>query len=118
MGKSEGKIITFYMNADQLEKWIYQNKACYIGRCVEGVLLDSFVLDTEIGFAMFYESYVNEWTSRYYVEYAINRDKKPCKAWRTVWKNWNEYEETRENPPSILYSPKEKEIFERALREA
>lgn len=89
----QGKIVKFYINADQVEKWMHQNKACHNGCFVDGCLLDNFVVDTEIGFAMFYESYVNEWTSRYYVEYALNRKNKVCQAWREVWKNWNAFEE-------------------------
>ena len=108
------KIIKFYMNADQLEKWMYQNKACYTGYFVEGSFLDNFVLDTEIGFVFFYEDYVNCWTSRYYVEYAINRKKKPCKAWKTAFKKWYEFEEKRETQLSLLREPKEKLLFERA----
>lgn len=110
------KIIRFYLYADQLEKWMYQNKACYTGACIEGTLLDNFVLDTEIGYAAFYESPVNEWTSRYYVEYGINRKNKPCSSWRTVWKNWYDFADKAENDSSILYRPKEelKQIFQKA----
>lgn len=100
---SKGKIIEFYISADQVEKWMHQNKACYSGAFVDGVLLDNFGIDTEKGFAFFYEHAVNEWTSNYRVEYAISKEKnedgkyKHCEEWKTVWNNWYDFEERREN---------------------
>lgn len=90
------KIVRFYIEADQVEKWMYQNGACYTGAFVDGVLLDNFVVDTKYGFAVFRESYVNEWSSRYYVEYAINRSGKHCEAWREVWRKWYEFADKEE----------------------
>lgn len=92
-----GKIIQFYIEADQLEKWLYQNRACYTGAFIEGVLLDNFVVDTPKGYAAIYEKAVNEWTSKYLVEYAISKEKdggkyKWFKGFSTVWKNWYDFE--------------------------
>lgn len=92
-----GKIVKFYITGDQLEKWLHQNKACYTGAFEEGNLLDNFVVDTPKGFAVFRESYVNCWTSRYYVEYAINRNGKWCESFRNVWKNWYDFVDNRVN---------------------
>lgn len=94
---NQGKIIKFYIEPNKLEKWMHQNKANFTGTAIEGCLLDNFVIDTEKGFAMVYESYVNPNQSRYYVEYAISREKnekgnyKHCIAWKIVWKNWYKF---------------------------
>lgn len=95
----KGKIVRFYIEPNKLEKWMHQNKACFTGTAIDGCLLDNFVVDTEKGFAVFYESYVNPNQSRYYVEYAISKEKdekgnyKHCKEWKIVWKNWYKFEE-------------------------
>ena len=59
----------FYLNAGALGRWMYQNKAQHTGAYVEGVLVDSFVVETKRGVAAIYEHYLNEWTSNYYVEF-------------------------------------------------
>ena len=58
---------TFYLEPANLEKWIHQNEGIYTGMFVDGCLLDNFVLGCKRGFAIFYESVVNCWTSRYKV---------------------------------------------------
>ena len=66
-------------------KWAHQNGAEYTGDYVEGCLLDSFVMSTRRGFAVFYENYVNEWTSDYYVEFQPG-------AAQNIFSNWYEFE--------------------------
>ena len=68
------------------EKWIHQNGAEYTGDYIEGCLLDSFVMVTRRGFAAFYENYINEWTSDYYVEFQPG-------AAQAVFSNWYKFEE-------------------------
>lgn len=80
----------FYLNAGALGRWMHQNKAQYTGAYVEGVLVDSFVVETKRGVAAIYEHYLNEWTSNYCVEFT------PYKSGAEVnelWKEWNEFEE-------------------------
>lgn len=67
-------------------KWRHQNSAEFTGDYVEGCLLDSFVMSTRRGFAAFYENYVNEWTSDYYVEFQAG-------AAQDVFSNWYKFEE-------------------------
>lgn len=45
----------FYLNAGALGRWMHQNKALYTGAYVEGVLIDSFVVETKRGVAAIYE---------------------------------------------------------------
>ena len=71
----------FYLNAGALGRWMHQNKAQYTGAYVEGVLVDSFVVETKRGVAAIYEHALNEWTSNYYVEV----DK--------IWADWYTFEE-------------------------
>lgn len=80
------KVTRFYIDSNNLEKWIHQNNAEYTGDFYEGCLLDNFVLVTDKGFAAVYEHYVNCWTSNYYVEYQKG-------AAQTVWKKWYDFEE-------------------------
>lgn len=75
----------FYIDSCDLEKWLDQNKAFYIGDLVEGCLLDNFVVCTKRGFAAFYEKYVNEWNSKYYVEFQAG-------IAQEVFRNWYEFE--------------------------
>ena len=67
------------------EKWAHQNRAEYTGDCVEGCLLDNFIMCTPRGFAAFYENYLNEWSSNYYVEFQPGAAQK-------VFSNWYEFE--------------------------
>lgn len=99
---NSGKIVKFYIDSMQLEKWLYQNKAEFTGNCIEGVLLDNFGICTPKGFAFIYESYVNANQSRYYIEYAISKRKKDgkflwCKEFKAVWGNWYTFEKKGEN---------------------
>ena len=41
----------FYLNAGALGRWMHQNKAQHTGAYVEGVLVDSFVVETKRGVA-------------------------------------------------------------------
>lgn len=50
----------FYLNASALSRWMHQNKAQCTGAYVEGVLVDSFVVETKRGVAAIYEHYLNE----------------------------------------------------------
>ena len=79
------KVTKFYIDSNNLEKWIHQNNAEYTGAFYEGCLLDNFVLVTDKGFAAVYEHYVNCWTSDYYVEYQKGAAQK-------VWKKWYDFE--------------------------
>jgi hypothetical protein len=67
------------------EKWVHQNNAEYTGDYVEGCLLDNFIMYTRRGYAAFYEHYINEWTSDYYVEFQAG-------AAQTVFSNWYQFE--------------------------
>ena len=67
------------------EKWVHQNNAEYTGDYVEGCLLDNFIMCTPRGFASFYENYLNEWSSNYYVEFQPG-------AAQTVFSNWYQFE--------------------------
>lgn len=71
------------------EKWVHQNGAEYAGDYIDGCLLDNFVMATRRGYAAFYEHYVNEWTSDYYVEF------QPGPA-QIVFSNWYEFERKAE----------------------
>ena len=67
------------------DKWVHQNSAEYTGDYVDGCLLDSFIMCTPRGFAAFYENYLNEWSSNYYVEFQPGAAQK-------VFSNWYEFE--------------------------
>ncbi len=70
-------------------KWVHQNRAEYTGDYIDGCLLDNFVMATPRGFAAFYEHYINEWTSDYFVEFQAG----PAQA---VFSNWYEFERKEE----------------------
>lgn len=74
-------VTRFRLGSTELKKWMHQNKAEYTGDCVEGCLLDNFVLACKRGFAAVYEHTLNCWTSDYIVEFAPG-------AALEVWKNW------------------------------
>ena len=57
--------------------------------CVEGCLLDSFMLACKRGYAAVYETCLNEWSSTYRVEFEAG----PA---QTVWRRWYEFEERSE----------------------
>lgn len=76
---------TFYLNPQALEKWLHQNKAEYTGKFAEGVLLDSFVVQTKRGYAALIERATTEWTSAYTVIFQEG-------AAPVVWWKWYELE--------------------------
>ena len=71
------------------DKWARQNSAEYTGDYIEGCLLDNFIMVTPRGYAAFYENYVNEWTSNYYVEFQPG-------AAQNVFSNWYKFEALEE----------------------
>lgn len=70
-------------------RWMHQNGAEYAGDYVSGCMLDNFVVSTRRGYAAFYENYVNEWTSDYYVEFQPG-------AAQNVFSKWYKFEEKAE----------------------
>ena len=68
------------------EKWARQNRAEFTGDYIEGCLLDNFIMCTPRGFAAFYENYLNEWASDYYVEFQAG-------AAQDVFLKWYQFEE-------------------------
>lgn len=89
MKNEQAKITSFYLDPEDLEKWLHQNKAVYTGDFIEGCLLDNFVVMTKRGFAALYEHCKNEWTSNYLVTF------QPGTA-QNVWAAWYIYEEAAE----------------------
>ena len=88
--KNDAGITCFRLDPGQaFEKWARQNGAEYTGDYIDGCLLDNFVMATRRGYAAFYEHYVNEWTSDYYVEFQPG----PAQA---VFVNWYEFERKAE----------------------
>ena len=86
-------ITSFYLAHSDLSKWMYQNKAEYTGEYVDGVLLDSFVVSTNRGYAFFYEHFLNEWSSDYAVYFIPYKSgKKHLKAYDNLWANWLDFE--------------------------
>lgn len=84
-------ITRFYIGSGkEFKTWCKQNAAQYSGAYVEGCLLDNFVMMTKRGFAAFYEHYLNEWCSDYYVEF------QPGPA-QDVWANWYKFEKEMES---------------------
>lgn len=86
-------MIRFYLNADALGRWMHQNKAQYTGAYIEGVLLDSFVVETKRGIAAIYEHALNEWTSNYYVEFTDYKSSFENGEANKIWSNWHAFEE-------------------------
>jgi hypothetical protein len=79
----------FDINPKCFDEWFHQNKAAYTGDCVEGVLLDNFVIMTKRGFAAVYEKYCNESTSCYHVVFETGTA-------QNMFKQWYEFEEAAE----------------------
>lgn len=75
----------FYIDSRDFDKWMHQNAGEYVGEFAEGCLLDNFVVMTKRGFAAFYEHYLNEWSSDYYVEFEPG-------AAQGVFANWYKFE--------------------------
>jgi hypothetical protein len=90
------KMTEFDINPKYLEMWLHQNRAEYTGDCVEGVLLDNFVLATKRGFAAVYEKYCNEWTSCYHVVF------EPGTA-QNMFRQWYKFEKEAQNEQSHIY---------------
>lgn len=76
-------VAMFEIQPCNMEKWLYQNSADCM-ECVEGCLLDNFIVATKHGYAAIYEVYKNEWTSAYYVEF--QRGIAP-----EVWARWYKF---------------------------
>ena len=74
-------------------RWMHQNKAQYTGAYVEGVLVDSFVVETKRGIAAIYEHALNEWTSNYYVEFTDYKNGFKNGEVDKIWSNWYAFEE-------------------------
>lgn len=91
-------IKTFRIYGNNLEMWMKQNHATYTGDCIEGNLLDNFMLETPYGYAFFKEIALNCWTSCYEVTYAL--DRKSNGKWKSlynkVWDMWYEFEKLME----------------------
>jgi hypothetical protein len=84
--KNAAGVTCFRISAgSDFEKWTRQNSAEYTGDFVAGCLLDNFVMVTPRGYAAFYENFVNEWTSDYYVEFQPG-------AAQDVFKKWYDFE--------------------------
>lgn len=83
----------FYLNASALGRWIHQNKAQYTGAYIEGVLVDSFVVETKRGVAAIYEHGLNEWTSNYYVEFTDYKNGFKNGEVDKIWSDWYAFEE-------------------------
>ena len=77
-------IRTFYISSNNLEKWLHQNDGTYTGDFMEGCLLDNFIVETKRGYAVFYEHYVNEWSSVYRVEFQSFKESR-CKELFDRW---------------------------------
>ena len=87
-------ITSFYLNPNDLDKWMYQNKASYTGNYVEGVLHDSFVLETKRGYAFFYDHYLNEWSSDYEVYFIpYKAGEMHMLSYDKLWAEWMEFED-------------------------
>ena len=80
-------IKTFFVLPKNLEKWLHQNHGTYTGDFVEGCLLDNFIVETKRGYAVFYEHYVNEWSSVYRVEFQAFKETR-CNE---LFDRWNKF---------------------------
>lgn len=83
----------FYLNAGSLSRWMHQNKAQYTGAYVEGVLVDSFVVETKRGVAAIYEHALNEWTSNYCIEFTDYKNGFKNGEVDKIWSDWYAFEE-------------------------
>ena len=73
----------FYISPKNMNIWINQNKAETL-ECVEGCLLDSFIVGTKRGYAAIYEHYLNAWSSDYLVEFEAGNAP-------NVWRRWDDF---------------------------
>lgn len=83
----------FYLNAGALGRWMHQNKAQYTGAYVEGVLVDSFIVETKRGTAALYEHCLNPNSSDYYVEFVDYKYGFKNGEMDKLWSNWYAFEE-------------------------
>lgn len=79
----------FEMNQKQLDHWMYQNRAEYMGDYVEGVLLDSFTLSVKRGYAAVYAHYLTPNSSDYVVEWQAS----PAAL---LWGRWEQFQAANE----------------------
>ena len=89
-----------YMNGDQLNKWIIQNKGGYIDS-IEGTLIDNYVVSCKNGTAFVLEEYMNEGASVYHVYYC-KRNVGEC--FNKLWEHWDNMAEEREGMENALYN--------------
>lgn len=73
------------------EKWIAQNEGI-ITNCIEGNLLDNYIVECKNGIAFIFEKCVNTWTSCNYV-YFFRKDKTESEKYKQIEKEWNELEQ-------------------------
>ena len=84
--KHPNGIYEFFISGEkELERFIKNNHAEYTGCYIEGSLIDNFVMSTSKGYAAFYESHRNEWTSWWRVEYQTGFA-------QDMWRHWYEFE--------------------------
>lgn len=76
-----------------IDMWLHQNAAETLD-CVEGCLLDSFIVGTKNGYAAIYEHYLNANSSDYLVEF--ERGDAP-----NVWTGWEEFAEKNREEDEI-----------------
>lgn len=75
---------------ENLETWVKQNNGEYID-CIEGCLLDNYVIACKRGTAFIYEKYLNCWSSTYYCYFVPENASK-----ETLNGCWDEFEQLRE----------------------
>lgn len=76
----------FYIEPQNLEKWLHQNNAEYTGDYFVGVLLDNFTVSLKNGYAAIYEHYVNPNQSNYLVEFS--RDFESLDRFDEITEKW------------------------------
>lgn len=81
--RKNGGDIDCYMDQKQLDKWVHQNRGEYI-ECVEGCLLDNYVIDCKRGIAFVFEEYLNSWSSTYHV-YWVKRGEYLTMSELSLW---------------------------------
>ena len=83
----------FYLNPKYYDMWAHQNRVIHTGDCIEGVLLDNFVVFTKHGIAAIYEHYVNSNQSDYEVHF-IREHKHSNPGWtKPVLEEWYDFED-------------------------
>lgn len=74
----------FKLGSREYNKWIYQNKGVPADH-VEGVLLDSVLVDCKRGQAALFETALNEWSSAYLVYFAPFTDPDALETVNNMW---------------------------------